>query len=103
MTSYFPIPAKPAGKNIVSMFYTYLIHFSIECLTLLENIQIRQLLQLMHTLLICLHHLLIVKHNPASVNTNMCDIMARVNAGSFVRDEGFEFIFGWKGGRTAWF
>ena len=37
-----------------------------------------------------------------TTTSNMCDIMPSVHAGSFMRDKSFEFIFHWKGGRTAW-
>jgi hypothetical protein len=49
------------------------------CLHPLEDIQIRQLFQLPHTLLVCFYHLLIVEQHPVIPNLDMRNVVPRMD------------------------
>jgi len=62
-----------------------------------KEIQICQLLQLLYTLHICFHHLLIIEQYPLPFHPlpQMCDIMPQMYGRPLVRDEPKKFVLAW--------
>lgn len=58
----------------------------------LEDVQVRELLERTHALVVGPHHLLVVEKHPALVRADVRDVMARVHARALVRHEGFQAV-----------